>query len=76
MTEPKAKPVAATEAMEAVADSEVAIVTTAAGTLDSSGIVKVGERRVIPITAFSAQWMRPETRADADKIAAHREPKQ
>lgn len=48
----------------------VNVVTTAPGTLGPEGIVKVGTDATVLVTAFSAAWMRPKTKADAMKIAA------
>lgn len=54
----------------AESDLTVNIVTTAPGTLGPEGIVKVGTEATVLLTAFSATWMKPKTKADAAKIAA------
>jgi len=48
----------------------VNVVTTAPGTLGPEGIVKVGTPVTVLLTAYSENWMKPKTKADAEKIAA------
>jgi hypothetical protein len=50
------------------ADDTMEIVTTAPGTFGVGGIVKVGERFTIAVSAYSKNWMRPATKADAAKV--------
>ena len=51
-------------------EASVTVITTAKGTLGPGGIVPIGTECEVAISAFSKAWMKPKTKADADKIAA------
>lgn len=53
------------------APAEMDVVTKAMGAT-GSGLVAVGTRMTIKVTAFSGAWMKPATQADARKLNAHR----
>jgi hypothetical protein len=48
----------------------VNVVTTAPGTLGPQGVAPVGTKATILLTAFSANWMKPASIGDANKIRA------
>lgn len=50
-------------------EATVNVVTTALGTLGPEGLVEVGTKATIPISAYSANWMRPASAVDARKVA-------
>lgn len=51
-------------------DDTVDVISTAPGTFGPGGIADVGTEAAIKVSAFSAAWMRPKSKADAKKIAA------
>lgn len=55
-----------------VAESEatVNVVTTAFGTLGPQGIAPIGTKATILLTAYSSNWMKPASIADANKVRA------
>ena len=57
-------------------EATVNIVTTDKGTLGPGGIVPIGTKATIPLTAFSVNWMKPATISDRNKIEAMLKAKQ
>lgn len=53
----------------AESEATVNVVTTAPGTMGPGGIVAVGTKATIEIGAYSSNWMKPATKADAAKLA-------
>lgn len=57
---------AAKAAAKEYAASHMNVVTTEIGAMP--GIIAVGTRMEIPVSAYSAKWMKPATQADAAKL--------
>lgn len=49
-------------------EATVNVVTSAPGTLGPEGIVAVGTKATVALSAYSKNWMRPATKADDAKI--------
>ncbi len=49
-------------------DQTVNVVTYAPGTLSAAGIVAVGTKATVNISAYSVNWMRPASKEDAAKL--------
>lgn len=52
-------------------ETTITVVTFEKGTFDINGIAPIGTVRKIPISKFSAAWMRPKTKADEKKIEVY-----
>ncbi len=51
----------------------IEVITTAPGTFNANGIVKVGTKARVALDKFSAAWMKPATKEAAARLKKHLE---